>query len=369
MMRSRKPVVRTIAGLTVFLLPACSVTRPTVEEDVTIAEAYVGTERPAEVAAEEPPTAKEPAPGLPLQAATDTKKDAAESEPQPQAATTKPAPAPVASSGTQQVQDLQSEIRRLSQREAASREALEQLKNMMQARAARPQVTYLGNANTGAFTPPAPAVNASLAPTDDGLNARERTKMQQEIQKLEGQLTSERQQRQELETQLKQLRAETSVGPYAESVNDELIAARRKAQGLEAALTSAQRARDDLAEKYEELKSKRETKTQQDADTQAQIAAFEQRQKESVQSLERELAASQAREQELRQAVAASEKSAGDVSYALVSDLRAENAALKAKLKEVHDRNTALSGKLKAASRVADMIFKERAAPPQDDEY
>lgn len=263
---------------------------------------------------------------------------------------------------------LQSEIRRLSQREAASREALDTLKTMMQARASRPQVTYLGTATTGAFTAPAPGVSATLTPPDDADTARERAELQQELRQLEGQLASERQQRQELEAQLKQLREETAAGPYADSMSDELVAARRKVQGLEAALASAQRARDDLSAKYDRLKAKRDHNTEEDSDTQAQIAVLEQRQREALRGLEQELAASQAREHELRQAVAEAEKSEGDVSYALVGDLRAENAALKAKLEDAHHQNAALTGKLKAASRVADMIFKERA-PNDDDSY
>lgn len=267
------------------------------------------------------------------------------------------------------VAELQNEIRRLSEREAASREALDTLKTMMQARAARPQVAYLGAGTTGAFSAPAPAASATLTPPEDPDSARERAKLQEHLRQVETQLASERQQRQELEAQLKRLREETAVAPYAATVSEELVAARRKLQGLEAALASAQHARDDLATKYEDLKTRRErnTNTQQDAATQAEIAALEQRQREALHGLEQELSASQAREHELRQAVADAENSEGDVSYALVTDLRTENAALKTKLQEVHDQNVKLNGKLKAAARVTDMLFKDRA--PRDERY
>jgi hypothetical protein len=88
------------------------------------------------------------------------------------------------------VGDLQSEIRRLAEREAASREALATLKTMMQARAARPQVTYLGGTTTGAFSAPAPAVNAVLTPRDDAETTRELAKLQKELRQLETQLAS-----------------------------------------------------------------------------------------------------------------------------------------------------------------------------------
>lgn len=361
-MRSRQPVVRTLAGLATLFVPACSVSpRPAPQQPLAVTAAAPAARsltqpEEAEAGSEVVPAASEPAaavsPGTPTQTAN---------LPLPAAAAQPPAQ-------NQEVEVLQSEIRRLSQREAASREALDTLKTMMQARAARPQVTYLGNATTGAFTPPAPAVHASLSPPDDAETARDRAKLQKDLRHLESQLASERQQRQELEAQLKQLREETAVGPYADSMSDELVAARRKVEGLEAALTSAQRARDDLATKYGDLKAKRDSNHEQDADTQAQIAVLEQRQREALQGLEQELAASQAREHELRQTVTESEKTDGEVSYALVGDLRAENAALKAKLQEAHSQNAALTGKLKAASRVADMIFKDRV-PNEDDSY
>lgn len=361
MMRSRQPVVRTIAGLAILLLPACSVsTRQPVElpPDATTADAEEETTWQVEAYAGEPEAA--PAEPQPVEA------PAAVAPPAPKPAVAESQPnIPESSGKSQELSELQAEIRRISEREAASREALDTLKTMMQARAARPQVTYLGAATTGAFTAPAPAVNASLAPRDDADTARERAKLQQQLRQVEEQLASERQQRQELETQLKQLREETAVGPYADSISDELVAARRKVQGLEAALASAQRARDELATKNEELKSQHDKNAEQDTQTQAQIAAFEERQRVALQGLEQELAASQARENELRQAVAEAEKTDNEVSYALVTDLRAENAALKAKLQESHDRNTALAGKLKTASRVAEMIFKERAPRPQ----
>lgn len=375
MMRSRQPVVRTLAGLATLLLPACSMsTRQAVEPPLAAAsapaeeeeekwrvEAYVGDEEspaPSEVA----PVATDPAPV----GAAPVRPPAPQMVPEPELlpeAAVAPEAAQFATTNNKEINELRSEIRRLSEREAASREALDTLKTMMQARAARPQVTYMGTATTGAFTAPAPAVNTSLAPADDPETARERAKMQQQVRQLEEQLASERQQRQELETQLKQLREETAVGPYADSVSDELVAARRKVQGLEAALASAQRARDELAAKNDELKAQSDRDGEKEAETQAQIAAFEQRQREALQGLEQELAASQAREQELRQAVTETEKTDNEVSYALVTDLRAENAALKAKLSEAQERNAALSSKLKTASRVTEMIFKQRAAP------
>jgi hypothetical protein len=261
---------------------------------------------------------------------------------------------------------LQSEIRRLREKEIASREAMDTLKTMLQARAARPQVAYLGAASSGAFTPPAPAVSASIASRDDAENARERVKLVEQLRQMETQLASEREQRKALEAELQRLRQETAVGPFADTVSEELVAARRKLQGLEAALASAQRARDDLAKKNEALKAQHESGALEDAETQAQIAALEQQQRETLDGLQAELAASQARENELRQALAATESAEADVSYALVGDLRAENAALKSKLQEAQQQNVALTGKLKAASRVADMLFKVRVGKPEE---
>jgi hypothetical protein len=274
-----------------------------------------------------------------------------------------------------EIAELKTEVRRLREREAASRAALDTLKRMLQARSARQPVTAAARMQLGSIAtlsnrleeaqpeplPPPPAGGAA-AEKPPGPDER--------IKEMDEALTAEQQKRQEAEAELQRLREETAVGPFGDSVKDELRASRRKVQGLEAALVSAQRARDELAEKYKELRAQMEARNAaSDANGQAQVQQLKDEQQRVLMSFEEELNAGRARENELREALAAAQSGADDPPLALVADLRAENEALRARLEEEHQRNRVLSGKLKMASRVADMIFKvqmgQQVATPQ----
>jgi hypothetical protein len=272
-----------------------------------------------------------------------------------------------------EVAALQTEVRRLREREEASRAALATLKVMLQARAARATVPYTPRLNLQTLTRTAEEAAGTDAGREASPAASEAPPAKNEqraaadasdairLKAAEAQLSEERNKRSELEAELERLRRETSVGPYADSAADELRAARRKIEGLEAALASAHRARDELAAKYEALRTRLQAVSEQSsAALQAQVKVLEQQQREALASVEQELAASRSRETELREALAAAERGREGASWALVADLRAENAALRARLEEEHQRNVVLAGKLKLASRIAEMIFKAR---------
>lgn len=275
-----------------------------------------------------------------------------------------------------EVAALQTEVRRLREREEASRAALATLKGMLQARAARTSLPYSPRLERQTLTPAgqetrathpqgqAEPVRSQGSPTKREVPAA--VSEAARLEEAEAQLLQERSKRRELEAELERLKRETSVGPFAESVVDELRAARRKIEGLEAALASAQRARDELASRYEALRVQLQAMSEQSAAAQqAHIKALEQEQRAALASVEQELATSRAREAELREALAAAERGRDGPSWAMVADLRVENAALRARLEEEHQRNIVLTGKLKLASRIADMIFKTRLGQAQ----
>ena len=268
-----------------------------------------------------------------------------------------------------EVAALQTEVTQLREREKASRAALDTLKAMLQARAARPAIPYTPRLNRTTLAPSEEGgggVEQGIGneSTEDG-SEQGTNSAAGRLRVAESQLATERDKRRQLEEELQRLRSETSVSPYGDSVADELRAARRKIEGLEAALASAQRARDDLADKYAALKAQLDATTRQNTTAlRAEVAALQQQQREALAGFEQELAASRAREKEFRDALAAAQQGGDGGSAVLIADLHAENSALRTRLDEEHQRNIVLAGKLKIASRVAEMIFKTRVGQP-----
>ncbi len=128
-----------------------------------------------------------------------------------------------------------------------------------------------------------------------------------------------------------------------------------------------QQERQKLAQRYESLQRQLETPAAAPATAPSdpqreEIAALKERQQRVLASIQRDLAASQQREQELRDTLTATQGQDGLPLAESVGNLRAENQALQARLDDQHQRNSELAGKLKIASRVTELIFKMQTA-------
>ncbi|GIW39851.1 MAG: hypothetical protein KatS3mg076_0428 [Candidatus Binatia bacterium] len=195
---------------------------------------------------------------------------------------------------------------------------------------------------------------------------------------LEAELSRERKRRAALEEELRRLREEVSVPPFAEPehrgqdelsvLREELLAERRENQRLLGALRDLQRrlssAGDGRAGRTEALALR------------ARLLEIESRQQEVLSSLSRTIAADHRREQELsrqlqelraRIARASVERQPGGERFASrgdaeVESLREENRRLQALLAEERERNARLAAKLKLAGRVTELLFRLRKA-------
>jgi chromosome segregation ATPase len=189
---------------------------------------------------------------------------------------------------------------------------------------------------------------------------------------LRQKLIDEREQRVRLERELERLQAqsaEMSSGPFERNegrTRKELSEAREQIEELKVALSTERRARQDLAERYEQLQVQfARLQNEQPAPSgpaSDELAALEARQRRMLASIERDLLLSRQRESELRNALEASQGADAVPLAATISDLRAQNDALQTRLDDEHRHNRELSAKLNLAGRVTDLIFKMRNA-------
>ncbi len=183
---------------------------------------------------------------------------------------------------------------------------------------------------------------------------------------LRARLIEEQRQRARLERDLKRVQEETSAGPFENKLQTDLQAAHDEIDQLRRTLQSERQERQKLAQRYEALQRQLEAAAAPaPAPGEAQreeIAALKERQQRVLASIQRDLAASQQREQELRDTLAATQGKDGLPLAESVGNLRAENQALQARLDDEHQRNNDLAGKLKIASRVTELIFKMQTA-------
>ncbi len=184
---------------------------------------------------------------------------------------------------------------------------------------------------------------------------------------LRARLIEEQRQRARLERDLKRMQEETSAGPFENKLQTDLRAAQDEIDQLRRTLQSERQERQKLAQRYESLQRQLETPAAAPATAPSdpqreEIAALKERQQRVLASIQRDLAASQQREQELRDTLTATQGQDGLPLAESVGNLRAENQALQARLDDQHQRNSELAGKLKIASRVTELIFKMQTA-------
>lgn len=180
---------------------------------------------------------------------------------------------------------------------------------------------------------------------------------------LRDRLLAEREQRVHLEHELARLREETSAGPFENKRQVELQEAQREIAQLRESLATERKAREKIQRDYEALQAQLQRPAPRSSDSE-EIAALKERQQRVLAAIQRDLAASQQREQELREVLAATQGGDAVPLAEAIANLRAENAAFQARLAEEHHRNRELSAKLTTAMRVTDLIFRmQREAP------
>jgi len=196
----------------------------------------------------------------------------------------------------------------------------------------------------------------------------------------QAQLESERRRRVSVETQLQQLKQETSTPPLAPprgataAESDALAKARSEIDDLRSRLDSERAERERTAAQLAALQAKPPSPPTDapppDAELQQRLADLHARQQEIVASANRELAGSRQHEAELQSQLAAAQQEvtilrarAAQVAVPVgaMEDQQAQNEELRKRIDDVERRNQELNAKLKTAIRVADLIFKMRA--------
>ncbi len=182
-----------------------------------------------------------------------------------------------------------------------------------------------------------------------------------QIARLETELASERSRRVAAEDQLARMREETSSGPFDAATATALEEARGEIEQLRQQLQRERGERDDLEQRYAELKVRLD---QQPAVVEAavpvEVAELQEDQRRLMAAIQQDLEASRKREAELRSTIANLQGAEGGGLTDRVRDLETENLALQSTLDAEHQRNVDLAAKLEVATRVADLIFKMR---------
>jgi hypothetical protein len=206
-------------------------------------------------------------------------------------------------------------------------------------------------------------------------------------------LSEEQERRQAAETQLERLKEETSTpaygDPYTPAYGDphgdssplavDFAAAKQEIVELRHVLDDEREARARLTNDLIALQLRVDREASAGADGTGDNPELQKLQAErqaAIDTLTRNLAASQQRTAELEAELAAARATASaattaDASAAVpdsgMTSIQAENAALRTRLDEEHRRTEELASKLKLATRVTDLIFKmqaQQAGPP-----
>jgi chromosome segregation ATPase len=256
----------------------------------------------------------------------------------------------------QEIEQLRSEVSALQAQEAETRATLEKMQ----------QETFAAAQVAAASTSPVPRVEATGEPSPSAgpqsLGSNPSDDSAALVAALQAELDSERRERAQVESELEQLREETSVGPFDSAPQKALEEARQRIADLENALNQERQARDALATEYEKLRARAEAPApEEDSALQAEIEQLKAEQQRVLANIERDLEASRKREKDLEEALAEARRNQQGASPEVVNSLKADNAALQARLDEEHRRNQELSAKLKMATRVTDLIFKIQA--------
>jgi predicted RNase H-like nuclease (RuvC/YqgF family) len=203
--------------------------------------------------------------------------------------------------------------------------------------------------------PPSPGGLATMVVSDD---------QQLVASALRDELIAERQKRDELQAELTRLRAETSSGPFERGDNAALQSADAEIATLKNALRQEGRERDEMRQQYDALRAKVRSEggsaaaIEENAGLREQITKLKVEQQQQVDSLRRDLEASQQREQELKTTLASAQETRTTASTGEVVELKAQNDTLRVQIAEERQRSQDLETKLKAAMRVSDLIFR-----------
>jgi chromosome segregation protein len=255
------------------------------------------------------------------------------------------------------IASVRAELEEQRARERAARRAL----------SAMQRVTW-GTTAQASPSPAAPAAapSAEASPAAAAAAATASGDGQQLAASLRAHLEQERAKRRQLEGRLLRLQQETAAGPFENGPTRALREAREEIARLKATLEEERRAREGLARRYAALQEKVRASAgpaSGGASEPEEIAALRARQEKALASIRRELAASQQREQDLRQTLQTTQGPEAVSLAEAISNVRSENSALQVRLDEEHQHNRELSAKLKLAMRVTDLIFKMQAAP------
>jgi hypothetical protein len=213
--------------------------------------------------------------------------------------------------------------------------------------------------DTPSAADPSPA--AVDSETERALRAEvERTSIA--LASVEAQLHRERRRRKVLEQDLASLRDETSTNPFQRQQGVDLSGAQEEIARLQRELTAEREEREEIARRYETLDSELRAVRMGRNDSGENPTVHEIEQERALAELRNELAASRAAEQELRSALDARGTEGASTSPASARILEAENLALQSRLADERRRNEDLAMKLKTAMRVTDLIFKMQGA-------
>jgi len=233
--------------------------------------------------------------------------------------------------------------------------------------------TSAAPAVVAATTGPAPAAVAPPAAAGSdaaGTPPGSPTPAPQALAALRSELAQETKRRVVAEDELARLKRETSTSPFQKPAGPEkqieaLVVAKQQVASLQTALAEERLMRERLTDELRVLQARSAGVTpagSEDAAMRSQIETLQREKDALVDAFNRSLAESQRRSAELEQALAA----AGSVPIAedgspASGNLRAENETLRQRLDDERRRTDELAAKLRAATRVADLIFKMQA--------
>ncbi len=192
----------------------------------------------------------------------------------------------------------------------------------------------------------------------------------QAVAALRSELAQETKRRAVAEEELARLKHETSTSPFQKATGPEkqleaLVVVKQQVVALQGALAEERRTREQLADELRTLQARSAGVTPagaEDAAMRSQIEALQREKDTLVDAFDRSLAESQRRSAELEQALAAARSQpATDDGSPAGGTLRAENETLRRRLDDERRRTDELAAKLRAATRVADLIFKMQA--------
>jgi hypothetical protein len=267
----------------------------------------------------------------------------------------------------EQVAERDREIERLRNEVQALREHENQM------RASLGRASGGGAGDTGAAGSPGTAGSDEGAARGGSGAAAGSSRSDVVVAALRAALSQEQERRLVVETELTRLKEETSASPYGgpRVPEADFLAVKQEVVELQKALADERSAREHMSADVQHLQGNgvppvpaAADTSAESADLRARLQSLQEERDAIVESLNRNLVASQQRAAELEQQLATARSAATPTtadSDGAAAAAHAESTSLRAQLDEERHRAEDLAAKLKVATRVTDLIFKIQA--------